>query len=134
MNKTILTGTLVKDIEVKKAGETSILRNTIAVRRKFKDKKTNEYVSDFVNIVVWGSDADYLGKFATKGTKIALAGRIETGSYENKDGNKIYTTDIIAEDIELLTFKDKKEGTTQTPKQETPSNNAGQVNSDDLPF
>lgn len=102
MNKTILIGRLTKDPEVRQ-GETTVARFTVAVDRMKKDE------ADFISCVAFGSTADFLEKYFKKGMRIALEGRIQTGSYTNKEGNKVYTTDVIAERVEFVESKKKEE-------------------------
>lgn len=104
MNKTELSGNLVKDVEVKQTSNNkSVGRSTIAVRRNFKNQE-GKYDSDFFNLVFWGKQCDYVSQYAKKGTKIEVAGRLETGSYDDKDGKKCYTTDVVVEEVNILTY------------------------------
>lgn len=102
MNKVILIGRLVRDPEVRYSqGEKSIAiaRYTLAVDRKFK--KEGEQSADFISCVAMGKNGEFAEKYLKQGTKIAIEGRIQTGSYTNKDGNKVYTTDVIVEGHEF---------------------------------
>ena len=102
MNKTFLIGRLTADPELREtqAGK-SVCRFTLAVDRLKKDDG-----ADFISCTAWGKTAENLCKYLGKGAKIAVAGRIQTGSYE-KDGRKIYTTDIIVNELEFLEGKKK---------------------------
>ena len=118
MNKVILIGRLTKDPEVRYSqGNTStaIARYTLAVDRRFK--KDNEPSADFINCVVFGKAAEFTEKYLTKGSKIAVTGRIQTGSYTNKDGQTVYTTDIVVEEQEFAESKGSgsSEGHTAKP-------------------
>lgn len=95
MNKVILMGRLTKDVETRYSGEMAISRYTLAIDRKGKDAGT-----DFINCVAFGKQGEFAEKYLRKGVKIAITGRIQTGSYE-KDGKKVYTTDIVAEEHEF---------------------------------
>lgn len=108
MNKIILIGNVCKDIETKYYNDRKYMKNTIAVRRDFKNKD-GEYDSDFFNFTVWGNQAEYLDKFANKGYKIALCGRLMNNNYE-KDGQTVYSNDIQVDSIEILT---PRQGMTQ---------------------
>lgn len=102
MNKAILMGRLTRDPEVRySAGEnaTAIARYTLAVDRRFKQE--GQQAADFISCVVFGKSAEFAEKYFRKGMKIAITGRIQTGSYTNKDGNKVYTTDVIVEEQEF---------------------------------
>ncbi len=99
MNKVILMGRLTRDPEVRYSqGEnaTAVARFTLAVDRRIK--RDNEASVDYINCVSFGRSAEFAEKYFHKGTKIAIAGRIQTGSYTNKDGQKVYTTDIVIEE------------------------------------
>ena len=102
MNKVILIGRLAKDVETRYAGETSVSRYSLAVDRKFK--KEGEPSADFINCVAFGKSGEFAEKYLRKGMKIAVIGRIQTGSYTDKNGNKVYTTDVVVEDIIFFAF------------------------------
>ncbi len=104
MNKAILIGRLTRDPEVRYTdGGTSIARFTLAVDRRFK--RDGEQQADFIGCVAFGKQAEFVERYFKQGMKMVLAGRIQTGSYTNKDGQKVYTTDIVAEDIEFADSK-----------------------------
>lgn len=106
MNKVILMGRLTRDPEVRYgAGEnsTAVARYTIAVDRRFK--RGGEQSADFIGCVAFGRNAEFAEKYLRQGTKIVLTGRIQTGSYTNRDGQKVYTTDIIVEEQEFAESK-----------------------------
>jgi single-strand DNA-binding protein len=107
MNKVILIGRLTKDTEVRYAGETTVARYTLAVDRKFK--KEGEQTADFVNCVAFGKAGEFAEKYFRKGMKVAITGRIQTGSYDNKEGQKVYTTDIVIEEQEFCESKGQSE-------------------------
>lgn len=108
MNSVILMGRLTRDPEVRvsQSGDNSlsIARYTLAVDRK-KKRGSEENSADFINIVCFGSNAEFAEKYLKKGTKICLEGRIQTGSYTNKDGQKVYTTEVVAESQEFAESK-----------------------------
>lgn len=106
MNKVILTGRLTKEPETRytQGNEPmAISRYTLAVDRRFK--KDGEASADFVNCVAFGRQGEFAEKYLKKGTKIAVMGRIQTGSYTNNEGRKIYTTDIVVEEHEFCESK-----------------------------
>lgn len=103
MNKVILIGRLTREPEVRYAGETAVARYSLAVDRKYK--KEGEQTADFINCVTFGKNAEFAEKYLKKGTKIAVTGRIQTGSYTNKDNQKVYTTDVIVEEHEFAESK-----------------------------
>ncbi len=106
MNKVILMGRLTRDPEVRYSnGENNlaIARYTLAVDRRFN--KTNEQSADFISCVAFGRSAEFAEKWLKQGTKICISGRIQTGSYTNKDGVKVYTTEVVVEDQEFAESK-----------------------------
>ena len=106
MNKVILMGRLTRDPEVRySAGENSmaIARYTIAVDRRFK--RDGEATADFIGCVAFGRQAEFAEKYFRQGIRIVVSGRIQTGSYTNRDGNKVYTTDVVVEEQEFAESK-----------------------------
>ena len=102
MNRTQLIGNLVSDVEFKQsASGTGVARLRLAVRRNFKNQQ-NEYESDFINCVAFGKTAEMLSQYFSKGSKVAIDGRIQTGSYDNKQGQRVYTTDIVIENFYFI--------------------------------
>ena len=96
-NRCMLIGNLTKDNELKQAGQTQVLRNTLAVKREFKKDET-----DFINIIAFGKTAELIAKYTQKGSKLYVEGAIQVSSYDDKDGNKRYSTDIIVRNIEFI--------------------------------
>lgn len=104
MNKVILIGRLTKDADVKISSTgMTVARFNLAVDRKFK--KDNEQVCDFISCVAFSKTAEFLEKYGKKGTKFVVEGSIQTGSYTNKDGNKVYTTDVAVQSVEFAESK-----------------------------
>ena len=107
MNKVILMGRLTRDPEVRysQGGENSlaIARYTLAVDRRFR--RDGEATADFIGCVAFGRQAEFAEKYLRQGTKIAITGRIQTGSYTNRDGQKVYTTDVVVEEQEFAESK-----------------------------
>ena len=111
MNKVILMGRLTRDPEVRySAGENAlaIARYTLAVDRRFR--RDGEANADFINCVSFGRTAEFAEKYFRQGLKIAVTGRIQTGSYTNKDGQKVYTTEVIVEEQEFAESKNASSG------------------------
>ena len=107
MNKVILMGRLTRDPEVRYSqGENSmaIARYTIAVDRRVR-RDGDQQTADFINCVAFGRSGEFAEKYFHKGIKIAVTGRIQTGSYTNKDGQRVYTTDVIVEEQEFAESK-----------------------------
>lgn len=145
MNKAILVGRLTRDPEVRYSqGEnaTAVARYTLAVDRRFK--REGEPSADFINCVAFGRPAEFAEKYFRQGLRVAISGRIQTGSYTNKDGVKVYTTEVVVEEQEFAQSRneggsDQAQNSAQ-PTQQAPStqDNGGFMNIpegiDDLPF
>lgn len=139
MNKVILMGRLVADPEIRYsqgAEPTCIARYRLAVDRKYK--KDGEQNADFINCVVFGKGAEFAEKYLHQGTKILAIGRIQTGNYTNKDGQKVYTTDVVVEEQEFAESKASQGGQQFAPTRPTtpPTDNDGFMNIPDdyVPF
>lgn len=118
MNKVILIGRLCADPEVRYSqnqNQTAVARYCLAVDRRFK--REGEQTADFISCVAFGKVAEFAEKYLRQGTKIAITGRIQTGSYTNKDGQKIYTTDVVVEDQEFAESKGASSGNGGTAPQ-----------------
>ena len=111
MNKVILMGRLTRDAEVRYSqgdASTAVARFSLAVDRRFK--RDGDQSTDFINCVAFGKTAEFFERFGRKGTKFVTEGRIQTGSYTNKDGQRVYTTDIVVENVEFAESKSSSEG------------------------
>ena len=134
MNSVQLIGRLTRDPEIRYTdGGASIARFGLAVDRRFKQE--NGADADFINIVSFGKTAEFIEKYFHKGMKIALNGRIQTGNYTDKDGKKVYTTDIVAENVEFCESK----GTSANNDAPAPAQNGEFMNipdgmDEELPF
>ena len=109
MNKVILIGRLTRDPEVRYSQGTeplAIARYTLTVERRHK---TDEQSADFISCIAFGKAGEFAEKYLKQGTKMAITGRIQTGSYTNKDGNKVYTTDVVVEEQEFAESKSSRE-------------------------
>ena len=111
MNKVILMGRLAKNPEVRQdaSGAISMARYTLAVDR-MRTKKDEDPGADFINCVVFGKSAEFAKNYLRKGTKLVIEGRIQTGSYTNKNGQKVYTTDVVIERQEFAECKAASNG------------------------
>ena len=108
MNKVILMGRLTRDPEVRYSQGVivrAIPRYTLAVDRRFNRNNGDENTADFINCVSFGRTAEFAEKYYHKGTKVAVSGRIQTGSYTNKDGVRVYTTEVVVEEQEFAESK-----------------------------
>ena len=113
MNKVILMGRLTRDPEVRYSQSdpsTAVARYTLAVDRRFKRQEGEGQTADFIGCVAFGKAAEFAEKYLHQGTKILVTGRIQTGSYTNRDGQKVYTTDVVVEDQEFAESKAVAEG------------------------
>ena len=113
MNKVILMGRLTRDPEVRYSqGENSlaIARYTLAVDRRQARNSGDDQTADFINCVAFGRAGEFAEKYFRKGTKIAVSGRIQTGSYTNKDGVRVFTTEVVVEDQEFAESKNASAG------------------------
>jgi len=114
MNKVILIGRLTRDPEVRVStgeGSQSRASYTLAVdRRRGRNAQAGEQTADFIRCTAWGYNADFAEKYLRKGTKILVQGRIQTGSYTNKDGQTVYTTDVIVDEHEFVESKNAAGG------------------------
>jgi single-strand DNA-binding protein len=141
MNKVILMGRLTRDPDMRGEGTGLVARYSLAVDRRFSRNEENN--TDFINIVVFGKGAEFAEKYLKKGTKVLVTGRIQTGSYTNKDGQKVYTTDVVAEDQEFAESKNaaaSNGGQTGTQSSDSPVADDGDFMNmpdgvkDDMPF
>lgn len=139
MNKVVLVGRLTRDPEVRYTqgeNQTAIARYTLAVDRRFK--RDGEPTADFINCVVFGKSAEFAEKYFRQGLRVAISGRITTGSYTNKDGIKVYTTEVTVEEQEFAESKAESEAN-KTSNQHTAPSSDGFINVPDgvdeqLPF
>ena len=108
MNKVILMGRLTRDPDVRYSnGEnvTAVARFTLAVDRRFARRDGDQQTADFIGCVAFGRNAEFIEKYFRQGMRVTICGRIQTGSYTNRDGNKVYTTDVVVEEQEFAESK-----------------------------
>lgn len=121
MNKVVLMGRLTRDPEIRYSGgenSTAVGNYTLAVDRRFK--RDNEPPADFIRCVCFGKAAEFAEKYLRQGTKIVISGRIQTGSYTNRDGQKVYTTDVVIEEQEFAESKAASSGSGAGASQQAP--------------
>ena len=117
MNKVILIGRITKNIELKSTPNGKEVADfSIAVKRNYKNQN-GEYEADFINCISFGKTAELLGKYTKKGDQIAIEGRINTRNYENKEGKKVYITEVLVENIMFLETKQSEQVNGQVSKQ-----------------
>lgn len=115
MNKVILIGRLARDPEMRTTGGgTAVTRFTLAVSRNFTNQN-GEREADFISCVAWRRQAENIAKYCTKGSQVAVEGRIQTGSYDGQDGTKRYTTDIVADNVTFLGSRTNSDNTNYQP-------------------
>lgn len=118
MNKVILMGRLTRDPDVRVSNtadrQITVARYTLAVDRRAK-RDGNDQTADFISCVAFDRAAEFAEKYLRQGTKVVVSGRIQTGSYTNKDGHKIYTTDVVVEDQEFAESKAAGQGLINRP-------------------
>lgn len=144
INNVVLVGRLTKDADLRyTATGAAVAQFTLAVNRNFTNAN-NEREADFINCVIWRKPAETLSNYARKGTLIGLTGRIQTRNYENQQGQRVYVTEVVAENFQLLESKEvneqRKSGTTQNAPfdqvENTPpfDGNPIDISDNDLPF
>lgn len=141
MNQVVLVGRLTKDPDVRyNPSGMAVARFTVAVDRRFK--REGQPDADFISCVAFGKTGEFIEKYFTKGKLIGLTGSIQTGSYTNKDGQKVYTTDVVAENVEFVGSKNESgsaQGGGSSRQTEAPSGDAmpagfAPLDDDDMPF
>jgi len=135
MNKTLLIGRATKDPDIRYTQSEqpmTIARFNLAVDRRFK-KEGEQQTADFISCVAFGKTAEFIEKYVFKGTKIAVEGRIQTGSYTNNDGNKVYTTDVVVEQVEFAGSKTDSKSAAKESNDDF-MNVADELDDEGLPF
>ena len=144
MNKAILVGRLTRDPEVKNTTTgKSVASFTLAVDRRFKNKD-GQKEADFINIVVWGKQAEFAAQYLSKGSQISLSGRLQVSSYDAQDGNRRYVTEVVADEINFINTGKKDGGNNANAQQSNESTNMSvmgldedfhlMADDDDIPF
>ncbi len=154
INRVVLVGRLTRDIELRKTtSNISTCRFTVACDRRFQSNQPGAQTADFISCVAWRQSAEFLARYASKGSIVAVEGSIQTGSYEGKNG-KVYTTDVVCDNVRLIggnrtgmndapktyetreTFTPNKEASYSTDSFEDDFSSVPSldISSDDLPF
>jgi len=112
MNKVILMGRLTRDPEMRftQGNNTAVCSFSLAVNRRFKQEGQPD--ADFINVVAWAKTAEFVGKYFTKGQQVGVIGRIQTRNYEDKDGKKVFVTEVVAEEVYFADSKKEQNATT----------------------
>lgn len=138
INQAIMTGYLTKDVELRRTGTgTAVTNFIVAVNRPFKNNN-GEREADFINCVAWDKTAELMSQYTQKGSRIGIRGRIQTRNYENNQGQRVYVTEIVAEQVEFLS-NNESNTTQQAVSKSMQDPFAGsatqvQIDDDDLPF
>ena len=142
INNVTLVGRLTKDVELKYTpANQAVVQFVLAVNRTFKNAN-GERETDFINVVIWRQSAENFAKWAKKGALIGITGRIQTRNYENQQGQRVYITEVIADNFQMLESRSQQQGqqqgqaTQQQAKQPDPFSGGTpmSLNDDDLPF
>ena len=134
MNKVILMGRLTRDPDVRYTqgdNPMCIARYTLAVDRRVSRNNQDGQTADFIGCVAFGKSGEFIEKYCKKGTKLCVTGRIQTGSYTNRDGQKIYTTDVVAEDQEFAESKSTASSVPEDQMTETQGQSEHQKSADE---
>ena len=115
MNKAILVGRLTKDPELKTTGSgVSVCSFTLAINRRFKNAEGN-YDADFINCVAWRQQAEFISKYFSKGRMVGICGSIQTRSYDREDGQRVYVTEVVADEVSFVDSKSQSDSAPTTP-------------------
>nr|DAX64626.1 MAG TPA: Single strand binding protein [Caudoviricetes sp.] len=142
LNNVVLVGRMTKDAELRYTPQNQAIATfTLAVNRNFKNAN-GEREADFINCVIWRQQAENLANWAKKGVLIGITGRIQTRSYENQQGQRVYVTEVIADNFQLLESRNQSQDKTQASSNEVPdfsrnnnlNGNPMDISDDDLPF
>ena len=145
INNVTLVGRLTKDVELKYTpANQAVAQFTLAVNRTFKNAN-GERETDFINVVIWRQAAENFANWVKKGALIGITGRIQTRNYENAQGQRVYVTEVIAENFQMLESRNQQQGQQQAQPQQAKQQQAKQpdpfaggtptsLNDDDLPF
>ncbi|HEM5312194.1 TPA: single-stranded DNA-binding protein [Streptococcus suis] len=137
INNVVLVGRLTRDVELRYTpSNQAVATFTLAVNRNFKNQATGEREADFINCVIWNKQAENLANWTKKGHLIAITGRIQTRSYDNQQGQRVYVTEVVAESFQVLEKRDNTANYSSMDEQ-MPPNFSGptmDINDDGLPF
>jgi len=138
MNRSVIVGRLTKDVDLRYTQNGKAVGNfVLAVNRPFKNKQTNDFDADFINCVAWGKQAENLAQYMKKGSQVGVDGRIQTRTYDDKDGKTVYVTEVVADNIQFLeSRKDNDQNSKQQQENNPFESNAEPIDIDDsdLPF
>ena len=134
INNVCLVGRLTRPVDLRYTSNgTAFGSFSLAIDRNYK-KESGEKETDYINCVIWRKPAVNLSNFTKKGSLIGIEGRLQSRNYENKEGQKVYVTEVLVENFSLLESKAVTEGRQQAPIENVEQVQFGEVNDDDLPF
>lgn len=134
INNVCLVGRLTRPVDLRYTSNgTAFGSFSLAIDRTYKNQ-AGEKETDYINCVIWRKPAVNLSNFTSKGSLLGVEGRLQTRSYENKDGQKVYLTEVLVENFSLLESKAVTEGRQKAPVENVEQVQFGEVNDDDLPF
>ena len=140
MNNFSGLGRLTKDVDLRYTEQGTAIGNfTLAINRNFKNKQTGEYEADFIDCVAFGRTGEVIAEYVKKGQQLAVEGRVQTRNYENKDGQRVYVTEIVVNEFTFVDNRNnnQKQSTQTTGRQESPFAEEGEpvdIDNSDLPF
>ncbi|HEM5945292.1 TPA: single-stranded DNA-binding protein [Streptococcus suis] len=137
INNVVLVGRLTRDVELRYTpSNQAVATFTLAVNRNFKNQSTGEREADFINCVLWRQQAENLANWTKKGHLIAITGRIQTRSYDNQQGQRVYVTEVVAESFQVLEKRDNTANYSSIEEQMPPglSGQTMDIDDDGLPF
>ncbi|CYV39164.1 single-stranded DNA-binding protein [Streptococcus suis] len=137
INNVVLVGRLTRDVELRYTpSNQAVATFTLAVNRNFKNQSTGEREADFINCVLWRQQAENLANWTKKGHLIAITGRIQTRSYDNQQGQRVYVTEVVAESFQVLEKRDNSANYSSMDEQMPPglSGQPMDIDDDGLPF
>ncbi|CYW00247.1 single-stranded DNA-binding protein [Streptococcus suis] len=136
INNVVLVGRLTRDVELRYTpSNQAVATFTLAVNRNFKNQSTGEWEADFINCVLWRQQAENLANWTKKGHLIAITGRIQTRSYDNQQGQRVYVTEVVAESFQVLEKRDNTANYSSIEEQIPPGMSGQPMDiDDDLPF
>ena len=139
MNRSVIVGRLTKDVDLRYTQNGKAVGNfVLAVNRPFRNQQTNDYDADFINCVAWGKQAENLAQYMKKGSQVGVDGRIQTRTYEDKDGKTVYVTEVVADNIQFLESKKSNNQNNEPQQQENnPFESDAEpidIDDSDLPF
>lgn len=136
INNVVLIGRLTRDVDLRHTPQNQVVGQfTLAVNRNFKNQN-GEYDADFINCVIWGKSAENFANWAKKGNLVGINGRVQTRNYENQQGQRVYVTEVVAENFQLLEKRNNSANQNSMAEQMPPSfaGDPMDIKDDDLPF